>query len=442
MTDKHIHKYAKTIQKYFRINKEDRVRNVISEMRYCVDAEFYDRNASNKIKRSPPFLRIVDLVNKSKLVRGVPVRPVDKKVNYAIRQMKSRYLANYSNDIIGLANSRVPNIASLSDELFYIEKNFGSLNLNLYSGDESRLTPRYDTLSAVTKDVYIQDFNFNKFKIVIGCKYLGLAGGGLRVLAIPLNPIYANGSNHPHPHVEMERLCVGEGTRAAIFSLAHGRLGDFFQIINSILNTYGINAGPYRKIEAWIGGECCDCGYDVGDRDSYTCGECENISCDGCNRYCEGCDRHICSFCSNSCRCGDSICGACVGGCNGCGHATCGSCNVSCDSCGSEYCSECMIYCSCGQYFCNSCSSRCSLCGNSKCEDCTSPCSSCGDIVCHDCALMCNSCEDYFCNKCLNSCEECESGYICKSCGKECSACGKEMCSECADTCSECDSNK
>jgi len=402
MSDKKTHKYAKVIQQYFRNNKVSGIRETIAHIDYILSDGYSKGLTPKQYKLHQSLAKLID---KSKLVRGLPIKPLDSKIDSIIKRIGSKSLKNYSYIVKRIANSRVPNLSSLSEELYYLENNFSNL----------KLEDNY--LSITTDDIVLEDINFHKFDIKISKNYFGSIQDP-RVVAEALDPVYPlNGSEHPHPHIELTHLCVGNGLAAASMALLYGRFGDFFQIINSVLNTYGLTAGPYRKIQAWTGGECDDCGDDIANDELYECVDCNTVVCEGCIRYCCNCDENICLNCNTSCySCGDYYCKDCITEC-GCGNAFCSDCINRCDSCGDSLCERCIV--SCGH------------CSDLFCDNCITSCQECNKTLCEGCINTCPNCETTCCEKCLsNTCEEC-SDTCCENCVSACEGCGNTICSRC-----------
>lgn len=414
-----IHKYAKRLQNFYRVNKKPQTRDTVA----CMKTRLYDefgRKGGDELIQSKPFQKLVGMVEKSTLVHGRQVKQKNSIIDGYIKKLGSKYLRNYAHTIKAFANSRIPNIQNLSDELKYIEKTFDEFNL---IGDGAY--PWNNILSITTDNIIIKDYDFGKFKIKLSCDKLGFTEDRVQTFAIPLDPQYpGNDYAHPHPHVELNNLCVGEGHPVAAAALLHGRIGDYFHIITSVLNTYG-QESPYRFIEAWIGGDCCDCGDSMDGESTCHCDECSAISCTGCCHSCVDCDECLCWECTSHC----SICESNV----------CSECRYVCERCSGHVCSNCVVKCNgCCEWICENCiGDECDHCGIVRCESCRPSCSQCGETFCPECSGCCYGCGGNFCSSCLSWCFAC-NGSFCESCGTKCGDCDKIVCESCSETCWNC----
>ncbi|WP_417850275.1 hypothetical protein [Thalassoglobus sp.] len=155
-----------------------------------------------------------------------------------------------------------------------------------------------------------------------------------RVMAIESNTASSD-DNVPHPHIQGENLCVGDGLPSINNALATGRLCDFFLTVRQILQTYNASSA-YVALEDWNGVTCGDCGEMVDSGDSYCCENCHSRTCDYCTRSCNECDVSLCCECSDVCKdCDHGFCRSCLEVCEQCEQSTCHQCleNELCESC-------------------------------------------------------------------------------------------------------------
>jgi len=138
-----------------------------------------------------------------------------------------------------------------------------------------------------------------------------------------------------HPHVQGNTLCEGEGKFPISQALAAGRLGDFFLLVQQILQTYNPGSA-YVPLDRWGNSSCADCGDSVSREDICSCSICEHDLCDDCRRSCTACDDPLCSSCADTCsECEETFCRSCLATCDSCGTSCCAQClcDQSCSTC-------------------------------------------------------------------------------------------------------------
>ncbi|MHC4582512.1 MAG: hypothetical protein ACYS14_13735 [Planctomycetota bacterium] len=205
----------------------------------------------------------------------------------------------------------------LIDELDGLQKEFGDIEF-----DASK-----NTISAVTESIMLDGIYLGPFKIQLELNKLDQLyySSPYLVIALEPNPAATNDSV-THPHVSDERLCEGEGSTAIRTALEEGRIGDFFTLVRSILNTYSPDS-PYVSLDNWDGTTCYDCGYTMSSEDTYFCPSCEHDYCPDCSTYCRRCEETVCLGCSGQCAyCEEMLCRNCVSACEECGKLFCESC--------------------------------------------------------------------------------------------------------------------
>ena len=179
-------------------------------------------------------------------------------------------------------------------------------------------------LSVITDPIVLEDFYLGPFTIRLSWAQIG-----------DLHPydVIAREPNPPrccedttHPHVRDTTLCEGEGQVPIRKALQAGRLLDFFEIVNRILNTY--NAGSaYVSLSEWDGVSCVGCGELVDGDDAFDCYRCGTPLCSGCATECAACESSHCNECLVSCHnCRTSVCADCTGRCPGCSLMFCKEC--------------------------------------------------------------------------------------------------------------------
>lgn len=224
-------------------------------------------------------------------------------------------------------NSANVTVSQVFEELKQIQQEFDGFNFN----------KERKTLSVTTKPITLEDVYLGPFQIELHINKLAKLYKESPYFCIAIEPNSAANNNEvTHPHVSGNKLCEGEGYVAIKTALEHGRLYDFFSVVNSILNTYSPDS-PYVSLDDWLGGaDCYDCGTGIGEDDSYYCGFCDHVFCNHCSSYCRSCDESCCLGCGGSCpNCEDFVCHHCLKKCPECGETYCQMCmeNSICENC-------------------------------------------------------------------------------------------------------------
>jgi hypothetical protein len=190
------------------------------------------------------------------------------------------------------------------------------------------------TLSVTTEPIVLEDIDLGPFEIRLHWDRIG-ERRPYEVVARRPNPA-GESSDTTHPHIKGDQLCEGDGQVALAQALRTGRLLDFFQIVNRILDTYN-SASAYVSLSQWDGSPCADCGAVVCEDDRFTCEECHDPICSDCMSSCVRCDAICCHSCSDCCRaCEESICSRCRRPCSQCQRLLCCSCiseGGNCEEC-------------------------------------------------------------------------------------------------------------
>ncbi len=195
-------------------------------------------------------------------------------------------------------------------------------------------------LCVTTDAIVLSDIDLGRFDIRLDWQRMG-GPHPYRVVARDPNPSAAK-SDVPHPHVQDETLCEGEGRAAIQAALAQCRLYDFMLLVSQVLHTYA-RGSAYVEMDNWSGVTCDDCGTVISPDDSYCCQRCGSELCDDCRQLCAACEESHCSGCLSSCpECEMDFCRGCMDVCPGCSRKICGSCleDGFCPSCQAEQSQE------------------------------------------------------------------------------------------------------
>lgn len=184
--------------------------------------------------------------------------------------------------------------------------------------DNAELDLQDKTISVTTDSITLEYVSLGAFRIE-----LELKGENepltYKVIAIDPSPA-SNDEDCTHPHVRGQTLCEGEGTLPINRALEEGRLGDFFQIVCQILETYNPGSA-YVELESWDGTTCVSCGYSMSDDEGRRCSISGDDVCDDCSVYCPDCENDFSPDYTNRCnRCGEDYCQHCLeeGRCHDC----------------------------------------------------------------------------------------------------------------------------
>lgn len=216
--------------------------------------------------------------------------------------------------------------AELIRDLRVIEKEFARVVLDV----------KAKQLRVTSADVQLDGLQLGAFEIVLDLETLADANGAYyEVIAVDGN--YAQSDDDvTHPHIQANRLCEGDAQPTIKLALRQGRLLDFFQIVEQVLQTYN-PASAYVKIKDWQGCSCGHCGSLVSDDDLCHCSDCATDACNECVYSCVNCDATVCGRCERTCEgCCEAYCDNCSAVCSTCDQSYCKCCfnsNERCDSC-------------------------------------------------------------------------------------------------------------
>jgi len=267
-----------------------------------------------------------------------------------------------------------------------------------------------DVFYALIEDVELEEIYLGSFWIGVNlCDEF-------QIIPVSVDNILSDGGL-VHPNIKDEHICLGDGEDLCHGAIRQGRLEDFFDNIESLLNTYG--GSPHEELDGWRElTECADCGSGNTEDDMFSCKNCDNSLCPDCffNNQCNSCMESFCDNCSRFCvACNDKICTECTESCGSCSGMACPDCMVECDGCSDIICPECSNHNhKNGNNYCSQCMDICGLCetvvhkddiyvcgcGNEICSDCSKICSRCQEHVCKHCIIYCDHCGVYMCNKC------------------------------------------
>jgi len=209
-------------------------------------------------------------------------------------------------------------------DLVALEEDFGAVT---YS-------KKYQRLSVTTEPITLEGHYLGPFQIELSLREL-LPHPFYSVSAEDPQPSSRN-AEVPHPHVQGEQLCEGEGTMPIRAAVREGRLHDFFLIVASILRTYNPSSA-YVGLDEWEGQRCRECDYAMHEDETRLCERCETTLCGECVRGCCDCSQAICSPCSRLCHgCDEDVCRDCAKDCRDCDQTFCSSCLQD-----DERCSDC-----------------------------------------------------------------------------------------------------
>jgi hypothetical protein len=203
-------------------------------------------------------------------------------------------------------------------ELGQIRGDFGSFTYNAKQG----------ILSVETDAIELEDQYLGPFDIHLDIRSLGHADPRHIYKVEASDPHPASGeSGVTHPHVSDDHLCEGEASLPIRNALQAGRLGDFFTLVDRVLNTYN-GASAYVALDRWEGSSCLDCGDHIRRDEGYSCERCDQEFCGDCSYTCIECERTVCRQCSIRC--------------SGCDDRLCAGCDTGCSECGDQFCSKCL----------------------------------------------------------------------------------------------------
>ena len=238
-----------------------------------------------------------------------------RQVDYPLRACAER-LQEVSRRVSSAERpSGVTSVRDIFGDLTALSDEFEDVSLDLPA----------QTLSVTTSPIVLEDIDLGSFTIRLSWPQIGLHHP-YSVVATTPNPSRTS-EETTHPHVRNEVLCEGDGQVPIDKALRAGRLLDFFQIVNRILNSYNPGSA-YVALPDWDGVTCSDCGQSVDPDDVTECERCGSSLCQTCPSSCAKCDVFCCDECATNCR--------------GCGEAVCDRCTAECADCSRFFCTECL----------------------------------------------------------------------------------------------------
>lgn len=345
--------------------------------------------------------------------------------------------------------------------------------LQVYFGDRFSINVQQPALEVVTEPIKLVDwvsntgtYNLGQFLIRLSlCNIVKWLRGEEEIAPeafrfTPLQPKYSKSSgSYCHPHLKMVSgssidnlaaaeyyICSGDGRAAIINALKAKRWGDAFELICSVLNTYGDS--PFHPLGAWNIIKCrsCERTFDEKDAVTFTCACCNTpLGCPSCRVSCGDCKHVVCRRCIIAVGTYSSVCKSCAYVCRHCKKSkrkstitgseqaaldqnglfecdkclrqvSCVSCNCRCDPRELDYgiCRSCNItYVRCMECGCGTshntiiqANNVCNMCNSSK----RTTCASCGTSVTLTADATRSKSGKYYCNYCKNiRCTGCKS---------------------------------
>ena len=214
----------------------------------------------------------------------------------------------------------IPSLRDLTDELSSLPDEF----------EDTRIDWSEQEIVVRTPPVILREVNLGEFEIRLRWSELG-DPQPYRVISLS----QTGTDDVHHPHVQGDTLCEGEGKIPITQALAEGRLGDFFLLVQQILQTYN-SGSAYVPLDRWWNSTCADCDDSMSQEESRPCSICEHQICEYCRRNCTACGDHLCSSCADTCEtCHDTFCRSCLANCESCGECYCRPClsDKTCSHC-------------------------------------------------------------------------------------------------------------
>ncbi|HBL48269.1 MAG TPA: hypothetical protein DDZ90_33300 [Planctomycetaceae bacterium] len=191
----------------------------------------------------------------------------------------------------------IPSLRELVDELCSLPDEF----------DETRIDWSEQEIVVRTPPVILREVNLGEFEIRLRWSELG-DPQPYQVISLS----QTGTDDVHHPHVQGETLCEGEGKLPITQALTECRLGDFFLLVQQVLQTYNPGSA-YVPLDRWWNTTCADCGDSVDHDESGPCSNCEHRICEYCRRSCTACGDHLCASCADTCaECDGTFCRSCL----------------------------------------------------------------------------------------------------------------------------------
>ena len=317
------------------MNHRDRIKRWLVCAR-LIDRQYNNSTDSVSINHRPKLMQIAEAAGQ--------LPHYQKKVDYAVSKRWSAAAARRDNlihlrrlqhlveqQVLACSGACEDGLfrstrAELIRDLCVIENEFACVVLDI----------KAKQLRVTSAKIQLEGLQLGAFEIVLDLETLADPNGAYyEVIAVDGN--YAQSDdNVTHPHVEANRLCEGDAQPTIKLALRQGRLLDFFQIVEQVLQTYNPSSA-YVRITDWEGSSCEHCGSLVSDDDLCHCSDCATDACNECVYSCTDCYAPVCGKCERTCDgCFESCCDNCASVCSTCDQSYCKRCfnpNKRCESC-------------------------------------------------------------------------------------------------------------
>ncbi|QDT21398.1 hypothetical protein HG66A1_31990 [Gimesia chilikensis] len=292
-----------------------------------VREQYQSQATAFPIVKSPPVDHWTRIMRLSRLLTKAQQHHYPAAFERCLEQYKDNVsrliheLNMYHRELVALKRPKgLPSLSELTAELCALPDEF----------DETRIEWSEQEIVVRTPEVVLSQVNLGEFEIRLRWSEIG-APQPYRVISLS----QTGSDDIHHPHVQGDMLCEGEGKILLSYTLAEGRLGDFFLLVQQILRTYN-PASAYVPLENWWNSSCADCDDSMSEEESRPCSICEHQICEYCRRNCTTCGDHLCSSCADTCEtCHNTFCRDCLSECDSCSDCFCRSClsDQTCSSC-------------------------------------------------------------------------------------------------------------
>ncbi len=239
---------------------------------------------------------------------------VARGLESALSRLEERLTSHLSILASRTAAHKFPSLDHLYSEVLGLSEEFDKIRYDL----KERL------IVVTTEPIELEDVYLGEFEIRLSLNRLG-EHRPYEVLAVDPHPAAADEAI-THPHVKDKHLCEGDGRVAIRRALAAGRLADFFQIVNQVLQTYN-SGSAYAQLDEWCDIACADCSDMTSCDSAHVCLKCGSHLCDDCAWECKACFSSLCSDCGEACpQCSRRLCDGCLQECAKCEDQFCPSC--------------------------------------------------------------------------------------------------------------------
>ena len=234
---------------------------------------------------------------------------------------KARAIHNRSSTL-GFTPQRIPGSTALSNE-YWLPPTLRDLYDELLLAEREFSEVEYDRterrISVTTDRIELEGIDLGPFRIDLFLGEMRSDSTEQWFLVHATEPnAAASREDVTHPHVMDDKLCTGDGAIPIQQALLNGRIGEFFVLVRSVLETYNADSA-YVPLERRSGQSCHDCGY-LESSEMYFCEGCEHEFCDECMSCCEVCSISRCRGCLDKSEISEEyICKDCGTFCSDCG---------------------------------------------------------------------------------------------------------------------------